>query len=306
MNKTISLVIVLGLAPVSQAAAAPSPAGLFVGLDGSTLVTKSSDLSGFPGVTWNDQFAFDVSGAAAAPDGTLYLCNGPFTTKLYSSVDFGTPGLLATLSEDIWGMAYGRGNLYGYSNFASTKGIYQIDTTTGVCTLVLDVFTGTGFRFFALGYNPADDLLYGYTTFGDTGLYSINLDTGEMIKIVSPIPASNSQGLGLAVGNNTVYLTATRGDDGIPYYSYDLSQGLNGTWIPFTQPYPTQHSTGGAAWISSCPCDISGDGILDLDDISALVIAFMNGDLIADMNGDGVLDLADIQAFITCFTAGCP
>ncbi len=302
MIKSVILAVGLGLMPASHTVAG----GLFVGLESSAPVTKFSDLSGFPAVTWDDHFAFDVSGAAAAPDGTLYLCNGSFTTKLYRSVDFGTPVFLTTLSEDIWGLAYGRGNLYGYSNFASPKGIYQIDTTTGLCTPVLDVNTGTGFRFFALGYNPADDLFYGYTTFGDSGLYSINIDTGEMIKIVGTIPASNGQGLGLAVGNNTVYLTATRGDDGISYYSYDLSQGLNGTWVPFTQPYPNNHATGGAAWIPDCPCDISGDGILDLADVQAFISAFMGGDLIADMNGDGVLDLADVQGFVTCFLDGCP
>ncbi len=307
MNKAIPAVV-LGLVAASRAVAgAPMPAELFVGLD-SPVATRSSDLSGFPDVTWNDHFAIEVIGAAAAPDGTLYLCNGSFTSRLYRSVDLGTPVFLATLSEDMWGLAYGRGDLYGYSNFAPAKGIYRIDTDTGLCTLVLDVYTGTGFRFFALGYNPADDLFYGYTTFGDSGLYSINIDTGEMIKIVGAIPAGNTQGLGLAVGNNTVYLTATRGDDGIPCFAYDLSQGLNGVWTPFTQPYPAFHSTGGAAWIpgNGCPCDLSGDGVLDLTDISALVVAFMNGDPAADMNGDGVLDLDDVSGFITCFLGGCP
>ncbi|MCC6907608.1 MAG: hypothetical protein IT430_06690 [Phycisphaerales bacterium] len=239
-------------------AATGSAAGqLFVGLEGSAPPTRSTDLSGFPNVVWDDHFAFDVSGAAASPDGTLYLCNGAFTTKLYTSTLNGPPVLRATLDTDMHALAFGRGRLYGYSNFAAIKGIYEIDINTGVCTLVLDVYTNTGFRYFGLDYNPADDLFYGYTEYGDSGLYSINIDTGAQTKVVGPIPASNSQGRGLAVGRNTVYITATRGDDGIPQYAYDLSQGPNGTWVAFTQPYPNDHATGGAAYIPRAGYDIA-------------------------------------------------
>jgi len=224
---------------------------LFVGLEGSAPPTMSSDLSGFPAVSWQAHYAFDVSGAAATPDGDLYLCNGAFTTHLYRATLEDAPTLLSTISVDISGLAFGRGVLYGYSNYASPKGIYAIDPNSGQATLALDVNTGTGFRFFAFGYNSLDDLFYGYTEYGDPGLYSIDIDTGEMIQLAGPIPASNGQGRGLAVGNNTVYLTATRGDDDIPYFAYDLAQGVGGEWVGFTQAYPAYHSTGGAAWIPS-------------------------------------------------------
>ncbi len=232
---------------------------LFVGLEGSAPPTHSSDLSGFPNVTWDNHYSFDVSGAAATPDGLLYLCNGAFTTRLYEATLEDSPTLLSTISVDISGMAYGRDTLYGFSNYATPKGIYSIEPATGQATLVLDVYTGYSFRFFALGYNPLDDLLYGYTEYGDYGLYSINIDTGEMIKLVGPIPASNGQGRGLAVGNNTVYLTATRGDDDIPFFAYDLAQGVGGEWVGFTQAYPAYHSTGGAAWIPSATAVGEGD-----------------------------------------------
>ena len=55
-----------------------------------------------------------------------------------------------------------------------------------------------------------------------------------------------------------------------------------------------------------CPADLTGDGVLDLDDINAFVQAFQNGDLLADLTGDGVLDLQDINEFVQAFTAGCP
>jgi len=222
---------------------------LFVGLEGSAPPTMSSDLSGFPNVSRDSHYSFDVSGAAATPDGDLYLCNGAFTTRLYSATLETAPSLLSTISVDISAMVYGRDTLYGFSNYATPKGIYSIEPGTGQATLVLDVYTGTGFRFFGLGYNPADDLFYGYTEYGAAGLYSINIDSGEMLQLAGTIPASNGQGRGLAVGNNTVYLTATRGDDDIPYFAYDLTQGAGGEWEGFTQPYPAYHSTGGAAWI---------------------------------------------------------
>ena len=222
---------------------------LFVGLEGSAPPTKTSNLSGFPNVPWVPRFAFDVSGAAATPEGELYVCNGPFTTQLYRATLDAPPVHVATISVDISALAYGRGTLWGYSNYASPRGIYAIDIATGHATLALDVATGTDFRFFGLDYNPADDLFYGYTEYGDAGLYSIDIDTGQMLKIAGTIPAANSQGRGLAVGENTVYLTATRGDDGIPYYAYDLLQGPNGAWVGFTNAYPADHATGGAAWI---------------------------------------------------------
>ncbi len=245
---------------------------LFVGLESSGVPTRTTDLTGFPDVSYDDHFTFEVSGAAAAPDGTLYLCNGAFTTDLYMSINFSNPQYLSTLSEDASGLAYGRGKLYGYSNYATPKGIYEINPATGQCTLVLDVYTGTGYRFFALGYNPIDDLFYGYTEYGDSGLYSINIDTGVMLKLADTIPASNGQGRGMAVGGNTVYLTATRGDDDIPFFAYDLAQGAGGTWVGFTNAYPDYHSTGGAAWIPGpCPADLNNDYIVNIDDIFAVL-----------------------------------
>jgi hypothetical protein len=238
-----------------------APAGtIFVGLEGSSPPTMTTDLTGFPNVDWIPGFSFDVSGAASLPSGEVYLCEGAFTTHLYlADMQGHAPVMQSTISVDISGLAYGRDTLYGYSNYATPKGIYAIDPTTGDATLVVDVYTGTGFRFFALDYNPADDLLYGYTEYGNTGLYSINLDTGEMIEIVDPFPASNSSGRAMAVGNNTVYVLATRGDDGVDCYAYDLDQGIGGEWVAFTNPYPQYHATGGAAFIHD---DITAAGDL--------------------------------------------
>lgn len=219
---------------------------LFVALE-SDLPAYVTDLSGFPAVTWAPLWNFGASGAAADPEGTLYLCEGAFTTHLHVSTDLGAPQQVATLSVDITGLAFGRGALYGYSNYATPKGIYRIDTTTGECTPVLDVYTNTGYRFFAFDYNPEDDLFYGFTEYGNSGLYSINIDTGEMIRLSGGPAGFYGMARGLAVGDNTVYLSAVASTD--PYYAYDLSQGVGGSWVAFTNPYPGLQVTGAAAWI---------------------------------------------------------
>jgi hypothetical protein len=287
---------------------APSAlAQLFAGIEtGTPEPMRVSDLSGFPSVSWTDFHVINVSGAAATPDGTLYVCNGAFSTDLYMIPPGENPRYMARIDKDMSALAFGRGRLYGYSNYADPKGIYEIDPVTGTTTAVVDVYTGTGFRFFALDYNPRDDLLYGYTEYGSTGLYSIDIDTGEMLKIVSPYPASNTQGRGMAIGNNTVYVTATRGDDGVPFFAYDLSQGTNGVWVGFDNAYLDSHSTGGAAWVGDeCAPDFNGDGVVNSQDFVAFLNAFAASDPSADYNGDGTVNSQDFVAFLNDFVVGC-
>jgi|GEM_PF-1286643 len=270
---------------------------LFVGLEGSTPPTFHSDMTGFPNINWINNYLFDVSGAAATLDGTIYIIEGAFTTHLYEATLTSAPQQICTISEDMSALAYGNSTLYGYSNYANPKGIYSIDTTTGAATLVLDVYTGYSFRFFALDYNPLDSLFYGYTEYGVSGLYSINIDTGEMIQLTGTIPASNGQGRGLAVGDNSVYLTATRGDDGIPYFAYDIAQGVGGSWVEFTNPYPNYHSTGGAAWVPNQVPTIQISGHVVGSDEPSIGLAncdvILSGDNTyqtqTDLNGDFVI-----------------
>jgi hypothetical protein len=291
----------MGLLVLAQGAAAQR---LFVGLEDSRLPTRTTDLSGFPDVTYTDHFAFEVNGATARPDGLIYLCNGPFSSKLYTSTLEGPPRFATNIGVDVHGLGYGRGRLFGFSNFSSPMGIYEIDTDSGAATLRVDT-SREGFRFFALDFNARDGLLYGYTEYGDSGLYSIDPDTGEMTKIVRPPPNVNGQGRALAVGRNTVFLAATRGDEGEPCFAYDLSQGRNGQWVGFTNPYPLHHSTGGAAWIpGDCPSDLNGDGKVDQADLATLLAAFgWTAD--GDVDGDGDTDQADLAQLLSDFGETC-
>lgn len=296
----------LSLAPEGEPPVAVRP--LFAGVEYGDLPTRTTDLSGFPEVTWHDGFMLPVSGAAARPDGALYLCNGAFTSDLYIAPIEGPPIYLAELSEDCSGLAYGGGELYGYSNYASPKGIYRIDPETGAMTLVVD--TGS-MRFFALDYNTADGLLYGYTEYGSpTGLYSIDVDSGTMTHVANPIPSSNSAARGMACGYNQVYVQSVYGNDGLPMYVYDLDQGPFGEWTPLTHPYPESQSTSGMAFAPGQVLgDLNCDGVVDFDDISPFVAA-LNGEaayetmfpdclwLNGDCNQDGTVDFDDISPFI--------
>jgi hypothetical protein len=300
MKRLAMVACLAGCAPLASAE-------LFVGIETSPSVpARVTDMAGFPNVTYTDLWSIDVAAAAATPDGTIYIANGAFTTDLYEAALDAPPQFAVTLSVDIAAMGYLDGTLYGYSNYASPKGIYEIDPQTGQCTLALDIYTGTGFRFFALAANPRDGLLYGYTEYGDSGLYSINLDTGELIKLAGTIPASNGQGRGMAVGNDTVYLTATRGDDGIGFYAYDLDQGVGGAWVEFDNAYPNHHSTGGAAWIMEpCPGDLNGDGLRDLQDLGILLASYEVDDG-GDIDGDGDTDLGDLGNLLAVYDVPCP
>lgn len=58
--------------------------------------------------------------------------------------------------------------------------------------------------------------------------------------------------------------------------------------------------------LRSCPADLDFNGILDLADINAFIIAFTAMDNPADLDGNGLYDLADIVLFVGFFNEGCP
>jgi hypothetical protein len=58
--------------------------------------------------------------------------------------------------------------------------------------------------------------------------------------------------------------------------------------------------------ILTCQADLSGDGAIDFQDVSAFLNAYNAIDPIADMNGDGVFNFYDVSGFLNAFNAGCP
>jgi hypothetical protein len=288
----------------------PPPAAtrpLFAGVQYGNLPTRTTNLAGFPNVTWLDGFIFGVNGAAGRPDGTLYLSSGDFNSELYLAPVEGPALYLCDLQEDVSGLGYGRGRLFGFCNYASPMGIYEINPSTGNMTLL--AATGSR-RFFGLDYNAADGLLYGYDEYGSpSGLCSINIATGQITFVAPSVPAGNSAARGLACGYNKVYAVTVYGAD-YPMYAYDLAQGPGGTWVPMTHPYPDSNSTSGAAWVPGpVPGDMNCDGALNFDDIDPFVLA-LSGQAgyeavypdcywrNADCNLDGQVNFDDINAFV--------
>ncbi len=293
---------------------------LIVGTSDSSLglPTRTTDLSGAPAVTWTDGYDTNVAieGAAGRPDGAVYLSGtdqdsfrpklfiAPFEGPTIPLCEFGT-----SFTDGPSGLGYGRGKLYGFFNFKSPLGIYEIDPETCQSTLV--VATGS-LRFFGLDYNPADGLLYGYTSNGSpTGLYSIDIDSGTMTHVAGSVPAANSSANALAVGNNTVFVAGTRGAEGVPMFTYDLGQGPNGAYVAITQAYPETNAQAGAAYATGPnPGDMNCDGKVNGADIQGFQLALIDGPtytathldctiLNADTNIDGSIDVTDIDSFVT-------
>lgn len=57
---------------------------------------------------------------------------------------------------------------------------------------------------------------------------------------------------------------------------------------------------------STCPADLTDDGMLDFFDVSAFLGAFTAQDPAGDFNGDGNWNFFDVSAFLGAFSAGCP
>lgn len=275
---------------------------VFAGVEYGGLRTRTTDLSGFPGVTWKQGFAVAVNGAAGRPDGAVYISSGDFSTKLSLAPLEGPAIQLASLQYDISGLAYGNGHLYGFANYASPMGIYEINPTTGAMTLAVDT-SAQGYRYFAMDFNTTDGLIYGYTEYGSPdGLHSIDPVSGTITPIAGSTPAENSAARGMACGNNTVYLISVYGNTGTPMYAYDLAQGHIGTWTPFAHPFPESNSTSGGAWAAAPVAgDVNRDGIVDLGDLATLLGSYglSTGDPgffgRADLDGNGTVDLGDLS-----------
>ncbi|GJM19744.1 MAG: hypothetical protein DHS20C14_19570 [Phycisphaeraceae bacterium] len=183
-------------------------------------------------------------------------------------------------------------------------------------------------------------------TFGSTGSavadieitgsdVSFSLDLGGFVFGVGdppPIVATgvlNGDGtmtLNEVVGN-AVYGTVIGEADDTGNFSLCLSDAsggffdlieIRGTWTSteFRTRYDIFQTVGGSVFATGtfnmdfvpppCFCDVSGNGVLNVDDIEQFVSGFLAGDLGAgDCDGTGVLNVDDIECFVSCFLDGC-
>lgn len=64
---------------------------------------------------------------------------------------------------------------------------------------------------------------------------------------------------------------------------------------------------GGQSRVDTCPADLAEPfGVLDLADVNAFVLGFIEMRPQGDLNGDGIWDLADVGLFVESFLSGCP
>jgi len=265
-------------------------AQLLVGQDAGGGPIKLGNVASFPAVNYTDMISFEVNGAAARPEGGVYLCSG-FNGNLYLWDMVGPPQFLVVAQvPGLSGLGYGNGKLYGFGNFASPMGIYEINPATGAATLKVDT-AASGLRFFALDFNPADGLLYGFSEYGNSGLWSINPETGAMVRLAGTPPGSYGMFRGMAVGNNTAYMVAAHPTDS--FWAYDIAQGAGGTYTPFPNPYPNSIN-GGGAWVGPPPANFGA--CCRLDGVCIVTTAAGCTAVSGIYRGDGS----------PCATANCP
>ncbi len=278
-------------------------AQLFVGQDAGGGPIKVGNVTGFPAVQYTDLITFEVNGAAARPEGGVYLCSG-WNGDLYLYDLVNPPQFLVTAQvAGLGGLGYTNGKLYGFGNFATPKGIYEINTTTGAATPKVDL-TASGLLFFALDGDPATGMLYGFSEYGNSGLYSINPETGVMVRLAGTPPGSYGMFRGMAVGNNTAYLVDAHPTD--TYWAYDLSQGVGGTYTPFLNPYPDSVN-GGGAWIGPPPANMGAccrhDGVCVL--ATAANCASVSGIYRGDGTGCATANCPPAPSGACCLDTGC-
>ncbi|MEO1716738.1 MAG: GC-type dockerin domain-anchored protein, partial [Planctomycetota bacterium] len=58
--------------------------------------------------------------------------------------------------------------------------------------------------------------------------------------------------------------------------------------------------------VDLCPADLTGNGVINAEDLNAWIFAFNTGGPGCDQNGDGSCDEFDFNAWVFNFNAGCP
>lgn len=154
------------------------------------------------------------------------------------------------------GLAYDTtaGKLYATYPFGSaSEGVYEVNLTTGVLTLVYDgsaIASAIDLRGF--DFNPADGLLYATdlaTTAPGRALVSINLNTATLTDIASSIPLVAAAS-GMAIANNKAYIVPD--DDNVgsnaagPIRVFDIASGTYDADL--FNPWTGDATSAGAGW----------------------------------------------------------
>lgn len=145
--------------------------------------------------------------------------------------------------------------------------------------------------------------------------------SGDFIEIGLPWGAFSISQLGFNIENTAIEITLNGnfhdlGVDISLFLIEPLSQGAGSEIDLVRSAFQIEqgvsyqgHVISGSVVIEppACIADLSGDGILDLADVTMFASSFIAGEAAADIAVPfGVLDLSDISAFVNNFIAGCP
>lgn len=115
---------------------------------------------------------------------------------------------------------------------------------------------------------------------------------GGLLAVGSGESTVDVSGLGLSGGEHTLEVVVV---DETPWV---IDEAIRDAYLTDSRLYTVTGCTASA--------DLNGDGVFDLQDISAFITAFVAGDAAADLAAPfGVLDLADVTAFVGAFVSGC-
>lgn len=115
--------------------------------------------------------------------------------------------------------------------------------------------------------------------------------------IVDPVdPLPSAQGLEDAFD---LYINADRAQ----YFGSRGGDFSCDSFRPFASIHHVLYGPGGSA---PCPADITGDDVLNFNDVVAYLGLFNTQDAAADLSGDGQINFNDFIAFLNAFNAGCP
>ncbi len=186
-------------------------------------------------------------------------------------------------AQSFTGLEFVNGVLYGSDNApaGAPEGIYSIDTTTGVTTLVLDMTDPDGlYSFKALAYNPLDGLFYvaseGLNP-NPRGLFSIDVLGTGAVNFITPyagVSGENGDVEGLAIGVQGGVARAYFVHDEVGEYAvYNLSTGMFETPLP-SLPLEATEFNGGAAWAPGLVAPVvDSDLVVRIFDAPDFVIA---------------------------------
>jgi len=225
-------------------------------------------------------------------DGDLAFVSGLSRLYIVNMVNPATPFILSSIDElpgttNYIHSATRQGNLLYTADSNNGYRIFDISdpaTPAQIAHFDADVSTKQGvFEAFAYELIIENDLLYIAMSFGGFAIYDNTDPFNPVLLRHAPAalpPANNiARYRDLEIRGNHLYTAA--GNAGLRVYD------LNDCALP-------------------CAIDFNNDGNLNFFDVSIFLVAFGEGDPLADLQPDGNFNFFDVAAFITAYQTGCP